>query len=119
MTFRLFGAFVFALSAAAFSLLSVAGRSFHFAHVAVVAEVNDDDDRNTHEQRPDARSAHAADDKSRAGRTGEITDRNPEKVPAPHVPDRFAGFEGGGGGADQRVAHILDQTHQTENAEAN
>ena len=44
--FRLFRALVFELGASTFSFLGLTCRSFHFAHVAVVAEVDDDDDGN-------------------------------------------------------------------------
>ena len=60
---------------------------FNFAHVTVVAEVDDDDDRNANEKRPEARRAETADDKPRTCRACEITDRDPEEVAAPHAPD--------------------------------
>src|SRR5690349_7409615 len=74
VTFRLFGAFVLSFGTRAFGLFRMTGRSLHFAHVTVVAEIDDDDDRNTNEKRPEPRGAQTADDETGAGRTGEVAD---------------------------------------------
>src|SRR5262245_61041157 len=72
VTFGLFGALVFDLGPGAFSVLRLARRSANLAHVAVVAEVNNDDDGYGNNERPEASSANATDDKSCACRTGKV-----------------------------------------------
>src|SRR5690349_9700668 len=86
VTFRLFRAFVLGFRARTLGLFSMTRRGFHFAHVTVVAEVDDDDDRNADQKRPEARGAETADDEARARGAGEVTDRNPEEVAAPRPP---------------------------------
>src|SRR5690349_17525620 len=77
VTLRLFRAFVLGLSARTLGLLRMTRRRLHFAHVTIVAEVNDDDDRDADEKRPEARRAETADDETRARSAGEVTDRDP------------------------------------------
>src|SRR5687768_1425252 len=102
------------LGASTFRFLGITRRSLYFAHVAVVTVVDDDDYWNTDEQRPNAGGAHAADDESRTRRAGKVTNRNPQEVAGPHLPNRFASFEGGSRSANHRVDEILDQTHQAK-----
>ncbi len=101
-------------SALAFSLFRVSRRSLHFAHVTVVAEVNDDDDRNADEERPESDCAKTANDKSGARRTGKVTDRNPKKVTAPHVPEPFVCLERTRDRTDSCVDQVLDHPHYTK-----
>src|SRR5215216_8184118 len=105
VSFRLFRALMFELGARAFGFFRVASRSFYFTHVAVVAEVNDDDDGNADEERPESRRANAVDDETSASRACEITDRHPKEVATPHAPDRLVGFEC----ADSRAHYGMDQ----------
>jgi hypothetical protein len=87
VSFGLFSTLVFELRACAFSFFRVSCGGFNFAHVSVVAEVDDDDDRNADEKRPEASCAETVDDKSGACGSCEITDRHPKKVASPHSPD--------------------------------
>src|SRR5919205_728686 len=96
----LFRALMFELSASALSFFGVTCGSFNFAHVTVVAEVDDDDNRNADQKRPHASGAQTAHDKTSACRTSEITNRNPEEVAAPHAPDRLVGFERSDNGSE-------------------
>src|SRR5690349_15330921 len=86
VTLRLFCAFVLGFSARTLGFFRMARRGLHFAHVTVVAEVNDDDDRYADEKRPEARRAETADDETRARSAREVTDRNPEKIACPRPP---------------------------------
>src|SRR6185436_14010207 len=110
---------MFELGAGAFSFFGVSCGSFYFAHVTVVAEVDDDDDGNADENGPEANRAETAHDKSGAGSTGEIADRDPEEVAAPHAPDRLVGFERGDNSSETGVDQVLDQAHhaQRDNAD--
>src|ERR1044072_9301556 len=114
VTLRLFGAFVLGFSARPLGFFRMTRRRFHFAHVTVVAEVNDDDDRDADEKRPEARCAKTANDETRARGTREVTDRDPEKVARPRPPQRLARFECAGGSAQAGMDHVLHDAHQTE-----
>src|ERR1043165_6701511 len=94
VTFRLLRAFVLRFGARTFGFFRVSRGRFHFAHVTVVAEVDDDDDWNADEKRPEARRAKTADEDARARRAREVTDRHPEKVATPRPPERLATFSG-------------------------
>src|SRR6185295_3101103 len=107
MSFGLFRALAFALSAASFSFLCVARRSFDLAHVTVVAEIHDYEDRNGDEKRPEAKRAKAADDEAGARSAGEITDRDPKEVAAPRVPERLVCLECTGNRTDSGVEQVL------------
>src|SRR5690242_2796176 len=89
-------------------------RSFHFAHVTVVAEIDDDDDRNADEKRPEARGADTADDETRARRAREVTDRDPEKVARPHPPNPLIRFQRARGRTDTGMDQVLHDAHQTK-----
>src|SRR5688572_5047109 len=78
VSFGLFRAFAFDLGACAFGFLGVSRRSFYFAHVTIVAEVNNDDDRDADEEGPESSGAKTAHDESGACGAREITDRDPK-----------------------------------------
>ena len=69
---------------------------------------------NADEERPESSGAKTAYNKAGACGAGEITDRDPKKVAAPHPPDRLVRFECAGSGADSCVDQILDQPHHAE-----
>src|SRR5215213_443635 len=102
------------LGACAFSFLGVSRGSFHFAHVTIVAEVDNDDDRNGDEKRPEASGAKTAHNKTSARGTSEVADRHPEKVAAPHVPDRLIRFECSGSRSETGVDQVLHEAHETK-----
>src|ERR1700752_1264264 len=114
VSFCLFSTLAFQLCARSLSFFSMTGGRFYFAHVTVVAEVNDDDDRNTDEKRPESRGAKTVDDESGATGPRKITDRHPEKVARPHAPDRLVVLECGGGRATDRVDQVLDHAHHAQ-----
>src|ERR1700752_2210757 len=114
VSFCLFSTLAFQLCARSLSFFSMTGGRFYFAHITVVAEVNDDDDRNTDQKRPEACGAKAVYYESRTAGAGKVTDRYPEEVATPHVPDRIVGLEGTGSGADDCVDQVLDQAHDAQ-----
>src|SRR6185436_10435950 len=114
VSFGLFGALMLELRACAFSFFRVSCRSFYFAHVTVVAEVHDDDDRNTDQKRPESCSTETAYYESCTAGAGEITDRDPEEVASPHVPDRLVALECGRSRADDCMDEVLDHAHHAK-----
>src|SRR5688572_1504207 len=114
VSFRLFRALMFELGASAFSFLGMPGRSFYFAHVAVVAEVNDNNNGNTDEERPESRRADAVNDETGPGRARKITNGHPQEVAAPHAPDRLVGFERADSGPDYGMDQVLNQSHHAK-----
>src|SRR5215813_5531448 len=102
------------LSAPAFGFLRCTRGRLYFAQVAIVAEIDNGQQWDDANQSVQTSSTNAADNNSRPCRTGEVSDRHPEEIPTPHVPDRLVVFKRIGDSSNSGVRKEVDQAHQTE-----
>src|SRR3989442_14866810 len=113
MTFGLFGALTLEFGTGAFGEFSLGGRCGNVFDVTVVAQINDCHDRYRNQESIEAGRTNADHDGPSGPGAGEISDRYPEKVLAPHVPDLLIVLQRVGYGNQTGVRKALHQPHKT------